>query len=68
MQEVTNLLGPGLVAFFAILILIQAIFWFFVPFVIFALNKRIKILINHQLAKEGLKISSWSGTLAPIKK
>ena len=57
--------GGGLLV--ALIIVIWAILWFFVPFYIFSINKKIKILLNYYLQKDGKKISWWDGNITSIK-
>lgn len=51
-----------------IILIIQVILWFLVPFFIFAINKRLKVFLNYYLEKDGKKLGAWDGEIKPIKK
>jgi len=51
-----------------IILAVQAVLWFLVPFMIFAINRRVKILVNYYLEKDGKQIDAWDGRIKSLKK
>jgi len=51
-----------------IILAVQAVLWFLVPFMIFAINRRVKILVNYYLEKDGKQIDAWDGRIKSLEK
>lgn len=62
MNDFPNVFGTTAGIILVIILIIWLILWFFVPFYIFSINKKIRILTEYYLQKNGKKIS-WRGRI-----